>query len=401
MNSRNKLIIISIGLFCAALFLRLWIFDFNEPFHYDENLYHEQAVHLVQKGEFINEYGKLTAWRTPGFPFIVASVYKLGGDIFAARLLFIVLSAFTVVGVFLLSYFLFNEIRIALAAGVIQTVLPTDILFSGRYYGEETALFLVVFAFLLAVVSRDENRKSSLFMIITAGLLFGAAILTRGYLIFAILAMPAFLLTVRKSKKLALICLLASMALPFGWMIRNAFVINSFTFSTETFQAIWHGNNAWSRGTWNGEWSNEDSEQRAYLVGKYPTLFSEMSEVERSKIFQKEAISEITGNPKRIVWLLPRKIALLLYPSVFMKLDWLFLLCLPLSFVGFLAVLKKPELRGSLWFLVFPIVTISVICLITFGDPRFRHPVDFGFVILAAYGLFWLFRRFAPSRKIA
>lgn len=397
MNSRTKVITIIIGLFCVAFMLRAVFYDFDRPFHYDEEVYHIQASQLLEKKQFVNEYNEITAWRTPGFPLILAVVYKFGGTVYAARWILIILSSLSVVGVYLLAFLLFKENSVALIAGIIQALLPTDIRFSGSYYCEESAAFLLVLAFLLAIFYANKATKQQLLGAAAAGLLIGAAIITRGYLLFAILALPLFFLTYKKSTKVALVCLLVSMIIPLSWMIRNALAVHSFTLSTETFQAIWHGNNSWARGSWNSEWSNENSEQKAYLREKYPNLFTGMSEVERANIFRQESINEITGNPKRILWLAPRKIAVFLIPWSFMKMDWVFLFCLPLSVIGFFLILKSRQQRHFLWLLAFPIFCVATVCLITLGDPRFRHPVNFCFVILASYCLVRIAGKFMPN----
>lgn len=58
-----------------------------------------------------------------------------------------------------------------------------------------------------------------------------------------------------------------------------------------------------------------------------------------------------------------------------------------ITWTGALAVLGQKEKRRYAWLLVFPVLCVPAVSLITFGDPRFRHPVDLSFVILAAIGV--------------
>jgi hypothetical protein len=50
-------------------------------------------------------------------------------------------------------------------------------------------------------------------------------------------------------------------------------------------------------------------------------------------------------------------------------------------------------MRRALWLVAAPIVAVMIVCLLTFGDPRFRHPVDPMIAILAGVGIVYLTRR--------
>ena len=60
---------------------------------------------------------------------------------------------------------------------------------------------------------------------------------------------------------------------------------------------------------------------------------------------------------------------------------------------GYCRLKRVQAMRRGLWLLAAPIVGVMIVCLLTFGDPRFRHPVDPLIAILASVGIVYLTRR--------
>jgi len=196
---------------------------------------------------------------------------------------------------------------------------------------------------------------------------------------------PFFWLLLWK-KRLAFVFLLFAALLPGIWVLRNATVLHAITLSTQTSRELWSGNNAWTRGAWSGDWLKPDPEQIQYLRERYPE-FEKMDEVGRSRIFASEFVNEVTNHPKRIAWLVPRKIAIYLSPSSYLGDDWIYAALLPFSLIGMLWMWNNKEARHLLWLIGFPIIGVMLICMLTFGDSRFRHPVNPSVAIFSAIGL--------------
>ena len=390
MKPTLKITLVLAILFFASLSIRVWWLDPGAAVVGDEVDYDILAKQIVAGNGFVDENGNPTAWRTPGFPVFLASIYKIDGtEPSSARIVLAVFSASSTLFVYLFSFFLFKKESIALISSIAWTILPTSIVLAGTLWAENIGTLLLLAAFVMCIL---PTEKKFFLRAVVTGILIGAAVLTRGYLIFVTLAVPFYLFTSGKSKKTALACLIFSILIPFGWMIRNALALNAFTLSTEAPQVVWLGSNRWTRGSWNGEWLEPNSQQKAHLLGKIPNFF-EISEVERSKIYMNESIAEITENPLRFLRLAPKKIAIFLNPTSYLGFDWLYLFCLPFAFAGFLRLLESKEQRHALWLLAFPILCVGSVCVITFGDPRFRYPVDFCFVILASVGIMWAFEK--------
>jgi hypothetical protein len=248
---------------------------------------------------------------------------------------------------------------------------------AGLLVGESVAALFLTVGLVLIVVA--EQRRSPLIAGL-AGLALGYAALTRGYLLLGILG-PIAWLFFRKLRREAAVSLVAVSMILGGWVIANGVRMGVFTLSTET-EVLWQGNNAWARGSWPGDWAP----QEAYLKAKY-SEFSELNEVGRSRIYLKEAVQECFRNPTRILWLLPRKAMIFFAPSSYLGFDWLYLLLVPLWLVGGVCLAAQPKGRLVLWLLGSPVVGVLIICLLSFGDPRFRHPVDPLLVVLACVGL--------------
>lgn len=389
MNSKKKTIIILIFLFVASFFLRVWATDFDSQLGGDAVDYQFLAKQIVAGKGFTLENGEPTAWRTPMFPATLAAIYYFCDSIVFAQYVLIFFSSLSVILIYLLAFEIFKKPSVAIISAISWMISPIGIFLSGILYAESFSAFLLMLAFLITVFCRKKKSQIAFLGVIFSGILVGMAILARGYLVFVILVLPIYLLVSQKSRKLALICLLFSCFLPSAWLIRNYFVLDTLAISTETGQVLWQGNNAWARGSWNSEWDLQNSEQKAYLYGKYPQ-FEKFSEVEQSKIFRQEAILEIKSNPMRILKLAPRKLLIFLNPKSYMGFDWVYLLNLFLAIIGLFSVWRNKDERKALWLIFFPLVCVSAVCLITFGDSRFRYPVEFCFIILGSLGLIWI-----------
>lgn len=398
MNRHYKTALVLLVLFFASFFLRIWTADFAAPLSGDEPDYHLLAKNIAEGKGFVKEVGNPTAWRTPAFPAILAVIYTFNESTVFAKLVLIFLVSFSTIIIYFLSYSLLGKTAPAIISAIIWTILPTSLILSGGLLAECISVLLLALAFLITKLCLNKTQRLAFLGIAISGLLIGSAVLARGYLIFVILALPCYLIFSQNRKKLGLICLFFSVLLPFAWIVRNYLTLDSITLSTETAQVVWHGNNRWSRGGWNAEWFLPESEQKAFLIKKYPQ-FEQLSESERAKIFKTEAIQEILSDPLRIVLLSPKKILIFLSPNSYLGFDWVYFFCIPLALAGLVLIFKDESKRGFLWLLFFPVSCVAVVCVITFGDSRFRHPVDFCFVILASHSLVWINDKL--KRKIA
>src|SRR6266498_955107 len=355
--TKKRLAIIVIVAF--SVFLRIhWLFDNNASYIGDEIFYDSLARRMLAGQGFTLETGAPTAWRTPGFPLLLSLIYRTTGDDRSrARAILALITGLTSLGVFWLCFSLTKDTSIALLSGLSwESLLMT-------------------------------NRL--------AGLLFGFTALIRAYLIFAALG-PFIWLLLEKKRRFAALFLLSFSIVVGGWMTRNLVTMGAFTLSTQGPQEMWCGNNAWARGAWPGEWMKEDSEQSKYLRARYPE-YEGAGEVAKSRIYSREAIYQLTHHPAHFLWLAPRKIAIFFSPFSYWGNDWVYLALTPFSLIGFIRLWRSKAMRRALWLICAPVIGVMIVCLSTFGDPRFRHPVDPLIAILAGAGIVTFFRLVAEK----
>jgi hypothetical protein len=415
---RNRHLLLLTACFLVAMGLRVPLFlASSAPLRGDESDYYVLGVRLATGQGFtyvpfpgcpvpvpkcsgghpsldraLHDHGVPTARRTPGLPLLLAGIYLSGGDGYAPmRLVLILITSLTVPLLYCFCLLLFGRMSIALLAGLFWSVLPTGHRMAGLLYGESLAALLIVVGLILIVLS---ERLRSLLLAGSAGLALGYAALTRPYLLLAIVG-PAAWLVVRKSRREAIVLLLLVSMILGGWGMRNFMRMDAFTLTTET-DALWGGNNAWARGSMAGDWAP----QEAYLSAKYPD-FERLDETGRSRLYLREAVGEIVRHPGRILWLLPRKAVILFSPYSWLGFDWLYTMLLPFSVVGGVWLASQHEARNTLWLLGYPVFAVLIVCLVVYGEPRLRHPVDVLLVVSACVGLVQLPSLWAVKRRAA
>ena len=387
-STNKRLAIIFIIAFSVCLRVH-WLVDNDAMLTGDEISYDSLANRILTGQGFTLETGEPTAWRTPGFPLLLGLIYRMTGeDRDRARAILALLTGLTSLGVFWLCLALTKDTSIALLSGMVwESLLITNGL-AGQLIGESSAALIFVCGLILVVAS---SRRDSIILAGAAGLLVGFAVLIRAYLIFVPLG-PFIWLLLEKKRRFAAVFLLSFSIVVGGWMTRNLASLGAFTLSTEGPEVVWCGNNAWARGSWPGEWMKEDSEQRKYLRARYPE-YDGAGEVAKSRIYVRETIHQLTHDPAHILWLAPRKIAIFFSPFSFWANDWVYLALAPFSLIGVVQLWRLQAMRSVLWLVVAPIIGVMIVCLLTFGDPRFRHPVDPMIAVLASVGIVYLTRR--------
>lgn len=397
-------IAIIVFLSLASVFLKArGVFTEKRAFSGDESVYVSLSTGLLE-GKGFQRDGKPTAWRTPGFPaYLTVIRYFTGEDednIFVSRILVFLLNCSITPLIGWLTWLLFKDNLIAIAACLFWAVLFNSRALASELMAEEPSSACLLAGFIIGLCAVP---RQSLVLALFSGLSIGAAILMRGYLLPVTFTLPLFYLIHRRdifSTKLALACVTTTALVLFGWSFRNLLMMNSFTFSTEGSEQIWIGCNAWTRGSWDG-WSNsrlvdQTYPQSQYLTSKYPTILT-MSEVELASVFAREAVNEISTSPGRALWLLPRKAVIYFLPYSYLGTDFTYLCLIPLALVGSFLLLWPLGRRDLFVLLTSPILSVLLICLLTFGDPRFRHPIDPFIAILASLGLVGLARHFREA----
>jgi 4-amino-4-deoxy-L-arabinose transferase-like glycosyltransferase len=184
----------------------------------DANYYLLVADTLLEHGRHaVDEFGKEAAWRGPGYSFLVAGVFGLGGGpaaIFALQSLFTIASG-------IVAFLALKAVDRSLAflAGLLVVASPFHIMLEVRVLAEILYGALLFLGWLLLFRARSAWHAAA------AGALIGLAILTREIFVLLPLALiPAALL--RRDRWPALrhsaVAILVAYLVVLPWPIRNA-----------------------------------------------------------------------------------------------------------------------------------------------------------------------------------
>lgn len=180
----------------AALALRLawvWYAEFEPTLSDDAGRYDFLGQALAHGRGYTNPNGATTLFWPPGYPFILAGVYRLspdGWDVTAALAANALFGALTVAAVYGIGRRALGETP-ALIAAAITALFPSLIMISGTTL-TETAFTSLALGALLAAVEAHARRSWPLFVV--AAILCGVATLIRGQaLLFALVLVPLWL----------------------------------------------------------------------------------------------------------------------------------------------------------------------------------------------------------------
>ena len=254
----------------------------------DERAFFAIAQSLAFEGRFA-ENGELTAYRAPGQAFFLAPFVRFGAGMTELRLLGGVL-----IGLGLLLAFDLVRRRAGPLAGLLAVGMipcwPPILYSSTTLYPQTLGAFLLVLLIWLLDRLSDEPKISR---VVLAGLTYGALVLTVP--IFVLMS-PIFavwiLLSVQQGFSRLVIFGVVSAALTCSWTVRNYVVFDAFVPVASS-----SGYNLLAGNTANARYNTS-------LNIRFPehvyTEITGVGEIERSKIFTRTALEEISADPARV-----------------------------------------------------------------------------------------------------
>jgi 4-amino-4-deoxy-L-arabinose transferase-like glycosyltransferase len=315
-----------------------------------------------------------TAKRTPGYPLLIATVFKVMGRNFnALRGVQCVLDVATTFMVFALAVLLFQNRLAACTAALGYAIYPPAIL-STTYVMTETAYtFMLVMSVLTCVIAM-RTRNTAYYL--ASGILMGVATLTRPGVFLLPVALLIAALIIRRSTWRGFVLLLVAFCVTMlPWGIRNKRSLGRFIVtSTLVGNNLYKGNHLPSKGAY--FWSTDSlltQDLRAELEGA--------SEAHRDSLLQAEAVRLILENKKQVALLTLKKV-----PRLWLNLGYgrkssrqsyaiaglhLILICL-----GIYGSFRSPGAIRHLSFV--PLVTIvfsSMMYLSVASEVRFVFPL--------------------------
>lgn len=370
----------------------------------DEAEYVALGEGLARNGNFVSteatqtifqggKVGEPTAYRNPALPLFIAIHYKLFGyDLLWPRVTLVLLSSVVCVFLALLGKMIGHPTA-GLIAAALWAINPPGVIgpySADRPISESLAVFLLTGAITWLVLYYQQPRLRN---VVISAVLLGLAILTRGYLVFLLPMCAAFLYFFPAGKRWqALISFTVIASAIVGlWVCRNWIRMEKPVLATQT-EGFYLGNNLWSRGSISGEIFTQTTESPQFkeIKERYPHVM-EMSEIERSEMWTREAVRSILAFPKQFVWLLMRKTLIFWGPFQFWSRGWyrwhyLFSVMVVFAFAG-LARKWPAHSAKFILLLLLPITAVFIATLMTFVLDRYRFMIEPFVFLLGAIGV--------------
>ncbi len=336
-----------------------------------------------------------TAWMPPGYPFLLAGVFKLFG-IFTVESYTVIkafdcaFSALTVWVIWAIARRAFGT-ACGVTAGWMWTLLPSAIFYPVVWVWDTSLSALVLPLIVLASMHVQESKRVSAWA--GCGALWGLGAMVNASIVSTLpflLGWDAQVLRRKSAQwlKLTLVALLLFAVVIAPWFIRNYLVFHKLILFRSNFGLeLWLGNNRFNPGVWSW-WlhpNDDDGERR---------LYASMGEMAYMAMKQREAISWIREHPamwreqifRRFVdnWTgfdePPNLTKARFYIAVGMLLEILFPM---LGLLG--GVLSYRRGNPYAFPLTATIFFFPVVYYLTHTSLRYRHPIDPVLCVLAGY----------------
>ncbi len=348
----------------------------------DEQDYYLLAQNLIAHHSFTLDGVRPTAFRTPGYPLLLAALLLVKLPLIGLRFLnFIALA---------LSAYLLQRILQQFALPVAAVVAPLLVLLypvlfytAGTLYPQTIGGTLLLLAILLAV--RDERSNAALLL---AGLVFGyLLLLIPNFLLkLPVFALALLLLRRERSLRAPLLVTVAALAVVGGWTVRNAVVLHDFVpLATYSGYNLLLGNS---------EHAAPNSGVNVDL-SRYEAAAAGLDEVSRDRFYREQALDWLRENKPRAARLYVLKVLNyfnyrnnLYVASEGSRLRDLLMLAtygpLLLALVARLLLSARYRLSGLEWFLVVMYLASAFADAIFVTRIRFRLPLDLLLIGLVA-----------------
>jgi 4-amino-4-deoxy-L-arabinose transferase-like glycosyltransferase len=368
-----------------------------------DQLDYELFAYRMSIGEgYTLSTGEPTARRTPGTSLALYPVYVLFGRSYAlGRIWFCFLSAVTCLATAWTARQCFGSLVAVLSAAWLA-FYPGHFYYAMHFLSETPYMLWLILACGFTLRSLIKGSVSS---DICAGIFWGAAVLTRGQLLFIVPIAWLALLGIERFRRPAyfrrvLVQTLLLLAVLAPWVARNAAVLGKPTLTLVGGYGFWAGHNDLAlhdpryRGTW---------VRTSDLVDEEHPL--EGGEVEREAAAWKYGLEFVKSHPGEMPGLCLMKLWRFLAPledTPNKAIYWSFALgwisAAPFALAGLVLAFRKSG--AALVVLLMPILATVAAVIIFYGSPRYRDSLAPVFLILASVALHDLFFFLFPSGEM-
>jgi 4-amino-4-deoxy-L-arabinose transferase-like glycosyltransferase len=269
----------------------------------------------------------------------------------------------------------------AIAAGI-AAIYPPLVWTCAYVLAEPLYSLLALGAVWLLVrsVAPAPSGVSTLLATVLAGVLAGAALLTKeAMLFFLVLAVPW--LVVRKQPLAAIALFAGALAIVTPWVVRNHAVHGRFVLTAaHGGVTLWTGNNPLARGEGDLAANPDMGRARVAFEASHPDLDNQQLDA----LYYRQAIEFVTSRPLQWLWLEARKLFYLFVPigpsyrlhstRYYLATLASYLILMPFAVAGAWRLARTRD-AGRLWPLWLMAASIVVVSLVFFPQERFRIPV--------------------------
>lgn len=384
------LMIVSLSL-VIRLGASLFLTRLDAPPWNDAVVFTEIAWNLVSGNGYSANGEVPTAWRPPGYPFLLAGIFSMfGRSWLAARITNVLISSLTVGMIYLIGCKLFSR-NIGLVAALIGAFYPAFIGWSLRIYSDTLLIFEI--CIMLLTFTKVYDRPNSLGTRLICGVLLGVAVLTRSELLLFIPFLLIWILLVYRQFYVALrnavVILLPVLLLVLPWLIRNHFVFDGFVMASNLGRVMWgvHNPDTFADMSLMGGWHPPELDIRN--AGSVPSnsrdpAYRYLPEREWNQQHIKLALESIKQN----IRLLPRMEIYKLHRLVFTPgpiRNFMRFPVLYCFFFGLILLIASGDKRFLILSMLILYAVFSTLIFYTFE--RLRMVIDPAFIVIASYGL--------------
>jgi 4-amino-4-deoxy-L-arabinose transferase-like glycosyltransferase len=398
-----------IAIVTTAFVLRLlWALhvevDPRTYWRWDMTIYDYQAYALAKGKGFVDFAGQPSAHWPPGYPAVLAPLYRLtDNSLLSARLLNVVAGSATVVLVYLLGVKVFGRRAGLLAAGLLA-VFPGQVFATSLIMTEPVFTFLFVLVLTVTVYTVLGEGDGRPWQAALIGVLIGAAALVRGEGLLLAAIIPVLIFASRPSRRVALarssLLLLGAAVVILPWTARNVIKMHApIIISTSATEAFWVGHHEGANGriadfselTANeglAGMANPDYEVKANNAAlKQALQFIRSNPIEELTLIPRRFVALYAGDGASIAWHdNPSTLSLDKAKMLARLSDWFYWAVGGIAALGLPAWLSLRDQRKA--FLVAVVACWTLLfSVVFFGDERFHFAIMPIFCLWAAVSL--------------